>query len=238
MFFYYVRHGDPIYDPDSLTPIGHKQAEALAKRLSLYGMDEIYSSTSIRAQMTAQPTCDILKKEKTLLDWTNEAHVFSEFSVKKEDGNRTWVFHSQKYRDILNASQVRDLGSKWYTHPKLAGDNFEKGVKRVDAETDAFLLQLGFRHDRENACYEVVRRNDKRIALFAHEGFGKAFLSSLLDIPYPQVALRLELGHSSVTVIHFDENAEKVIPRVLQWSNDSHLYKEEILTGYHNVFDI
>lgn len=238
MFFYYVRHGDPIYDPDSLTPLGHKQAAALAKRMSLYGLDEIYSSTSIRAQMTAQPTCEALGKEKTLLDWTNEGHVFGEFSVKREDGSPTWVFHSQKYRELLNSAQVRALGVKWYTHPDLISDNFEKGVKRVDAETDAFMLQLGFRHDRENACYEVVKPNDKRIALFAHEGFGKAFLSSLLDIPYPQIALRYELGHSSVTVIHFDEHGEKVIPRVLQWSNDSHLYKEGILTGYHNAFDI
>ena len=31
MLFFYVRHGDPIYDPDSLTPLGHRQAEAVAK---------------------------------------------------------------------------------------------------------------------------------------------------------------------------------------------------------------
>ena len=46
MIFYYIRHGDPIYDPDSLTPLGEKQAEALAKRLALYGIDKIYSSPS------------------------------------------------------------------------------------------------------------------------------------------------------------------------------------------------
>ena len=67
MIFYYVRHGDPIYDPDSLTELGHKQAEALSKRFSLYGLDEIYSSTSIRAQQTAEPTCKLLHKEKTFL---------------------------------------------------------------------------------------------------------------------------------------------------------------------------
>ena len=56
MIFYYVRHGDPIYDPDSLTELGHKQAAALAKRFTLTGLDEIYSSTSMRARMTAEPT--------------------------------------------------------------------------------------------------------------------------------------------------------------------------------------
>jgi len=29
MILFYVRHGDPIYDPDSLTPLGKRQAEAL-----------------------------------------------------------------------------------------------------------------------------------------------------------------------------------------------------------------
>ena len=46
MLLFYVRHGDPIYDPDSLTPLGLKQADALAKRLCRYGIDEIYSSSS------------------------------------------------------------------------------------------------------------------------------------------------------------------------------------------------
>ena len=35
MLFFYVRHGDPVYDPDQLTPLGRRQAEALAKRLCL-----------------------------------------------------------------------------------------------------------------------------------------------------------------------------------------------------------
>lgn len=39
MILYYIRHADPIYDPDSLTPLGIRQAEALAKRLALYGVE-------------------------------------------------------------------------------------------------------------------------------------------------------------------------------------------------------
>ena len=40
MLFFYIRHGDPIYDPDSLTLLGEEQAKALAKRLALYaGID-------------------------------------------------------------------------------------------------------------------------------------------------------------------------------------------------------
>ena len=63
MLFFYIRHGEPIYTPDSLTPLGEKQAQAVAKRLSVYGVDKVFSSTSNRAIMTAQPTCEILGKK-------------------------------------------------------------------------------------------------------------------------------------------------------------------------------
>ena len=28
MIFYYIRHGDPIYNPNGLTPLGARQAES------------------------------------------------------------------------------------------------------------------------------------------------------------------------------------------------------------------
>lgn len=239
MIFYYVRHGDPIYDPDSLTELGHKQAAALSKRFALYGLDEIYCSTSVRAQMTAQPTCDVLNKEKTLLDWANEGYAWGEFTVDNGKGGRCWTYQSLETKRKMNEPAVRALGMEWYKHPYfLAQSSFKEGTERVNREADAFFEKLGFKHDRENGCYRVIKKNSDRVALFAHEGFGKIFLSSILDIPYPLVAAHLELGHSSVTVIHFDENNETTFPRVLQWSNDSHLYKENILTGYHNSLDI
>ena len=32
MLLYFIRHGDPVYSPDSLTPLGHEQAKALERR--------------------------------------------------------------------------------------------------------------------------------------------------------------------------------------------------------------
>ena len=60
MLLFYVRHGDPIYNPDSLTPKGHLQAEALAKRFGLYGLNRVFTSDSVRAKQTAEPTCKLL----------------------------------------------------------------------------------------------------------------------------------------------------------------------------------
>ena len=50
MLLYYIRHGEPTYDPDCLTPNGERQAEAIARRLARFGVDKIYASSSIRAR--------------------------------------------------------------------------------------------------------------------------------------------------------------------------------------------
>ena len=80
MLFFYIRHGDPTYHPDELTPLGHLQAEAVAKRLAIYGMDDIYASTSNRVIETALPLCHLLKKEMTILDFANEDYAYRDFS--------------------------------------------------------------------------------------------------------------------------------------------------------------
>ena len=77
-----------------------------------------------------------------------------------------------------------------------------------------------------------------RIAFFAHQGIGLAFLSHVLDIPYPLFSTRFDFGHSSVTVIEFKDIGGFVFPKVLQLSNDSHLFKSGISTKYQNEIDL
>ena len=49
-----VRHGDPDYEKDCLTELGHKQAKVVAQRLLKENIDEIYSSPLGRAKQTAE----------------------------------------------------------------------------------------------------------------------------------------------------------------------------------------
>ena len=44
-----VRHGDPDYEKDCLTGLGHRQAEVVARRLLSENIDEIFSSPPLRA---------------------------------------------------------------------------------------------------------------------------------------------------------------------------------------------
>lgn len=235
MILYYIRHGDPIYSPNSLTPLGHRQAEAVAKRLALYGLDKIYSSPSNRAVLTAKPTCELLKLEPELVDFADEEHVWRELTINREDGNgKTWLFQNRRIVELFNSKEIRDLGDRWFDHPAFAEYEYEKGIARVYNEMDAFLEKLGYEHIRYTGKYRVTKTNDQRVALFAHQGFGLAFLSCLLDIPYPMFTTHFDMCHTGVTVIEFRDNNGYCVPKVLTLSQDSHLYREGLPTKYNN----
>ncbi len=235
MLFFYVRHGDPIYDPDSLTPLGERQAEAVAKRLALYGIDEIYASTSNRAKMTAMPTAEIVKKDITLLDFANESHAWEDFTIMAKNPDRkTFLFHSREAKEAFRSPECHTLREEWYKHPALEeGEKYKKGIERVRRESDAFFESLGYRH-LGGGKYEVLRDNKSRVALFAHQGFGMAFLPTVIGIPYSEFATRFDLTHTSVTVIEFNNEDGFAYPRILTLSNDSHLYREGLPTKYNN----
>lgn len=237
MLFYYIRHGDPIYDPDSLTPLGKRQAEAVAKRLCRYGIDEIYVSSSQRAKETAMPTCEIMKKDFVELDWCHEAHAWRQLAPLCENGKQMWCFMQAEYRKLFLSDKIRSLGNKWYEAEEFKNLPFKEGILRIQNEEEKFFENLGYRHDREHHCFIAEKPNDKRIAMFAHHGFGMAFLSSILDIPYPEFAMRFDITHTGVTIIEFNEKFKTgvVIPQILTMSNDSHIYSDGLPTKYSNT---
>jgi len=234
MILYYIRHGDPIYNPNQLTSLGLRQAEAVAKRLAVHGVDKVYSSPSNRALQTAQPLCQIIKQEPELLDWADEDLAFQDLVMYDDDDRRQWAFRHKLGRLLLSKNDVRSLGRDWHAHPVFADTNFSSGIGRIQREVDAFLASFGYRHDLENNCYYAEWANEDRVALFAHEGVGVAILSCMLDIPYPMFSTHFDMTHTGVTVIHFAEENGVVIPKLLSFSNDSHLYREGLPTKHQN----
>ena len=79
MKLYFIRHGQPIYDPDSLTPLGEEQAKALSKWFLSRPLDRVYASSSNRAVQTSMPTCRLQGKEPILCDWAHEMYAFEDF---------------------------------------------------------------------------------------------------------------------------------------------------------------
>jgi len=234
MLFYYIRHGEPIYDPDMLTDHGRLEAEALGEKLSRTGLDRIYTSTSNRAMQTAEPAARFLGITPERLDFANEHYTWLDFTLPNKDGiGAHWVFQDDEATALFASRSIRDLGDRWYEHPAFEGCRFKEGLDRVYRETDSLMASLGYEHERYTGRYVETRENNERVALFAHQGFGFVFLSCLLDIPYPIMCTRFDMCHSGVTVIDFRKNREGFcIPCVLTLSSDSHLYAKGITGNY------
>ena len=134
MLLFYIRHGDPIYNPDSLTPLGEAQANALSKRFCTYGLDRVFSSPSNRAMQTAKPTCDLLKREITLCDWAEEGLAMRDFGVPHPVHGRTWCFYDQNLLRLFNSPEVRALGDKCMSIPTwlhmISDGGFNGSTKR------------------------------------------------------------------------------------------------------------
>ena len=239
MLVFYIRHGDPIYDPDMLTPFGEEQARALSERLALFGIDEIYSSSSNRAMQTAKPLCERLGKELTALDFLHESNLGRLMLPYSDREGSMWIWAHPEYSEILCGKEIRELGDRWYTHPSLEKIHLEETILPIYGKLDEFFASHGYEHDREKGLYRVTHRQPKkRIAIFAHECMGKIFMSGLLDIPFPHYAAHFEMHTSAFSVIRFDDGILQVTEghppfpyaraRVLSLSNDSHLYRDGI----------
>lgn len=236
MLLYIIRHGDPIYDPDSLTEKGKIQAQALARRLSVHGLDRIYSSPMIRAQQTAEPTCILLGKKATILDWTSEQLAYDDLSMPVPEGGRRWSFHVQttEYKDEAHLA----LGDRWYeAEPFCRAPRPREGYERIQNASDAFLEELGYR--REGMQYRILRPNEERVAVFCHQGFGTTWLSHLLSIAPPLFWSSFDMTHSSITILEFRNNPNGLTaPMCLVLSDTSHIYADRLPLQYNNTLDI
>ena len=141
MRIYYIRHGEPVYQPNILTPLGERQAEAVARMLIHCDVDEIYASTSQRAIDTAKPTADILRKEIETFDFCSDDVAWKDFCVQV-DGRNTWLWSESEMRKILSSPEVMALGQRWYEHPALA--EFKPAMDKAKADCTGFLSKLGY----------------------------------------------------------------------------------------------
>ena len=224
MKIYYCRHAEPIYDPDSLTEKGHRQARALAKRLSKVEFSHIYTSPSNRARQTAQATCDAVGMQYSVEDWTLE--LWNDFAITREDGKKMFCMSVDgvRYREDMKTS----LGDEWYTLPCLDTIDGKNAFAKVVRNSDEFLARHGY--VREGSIYRIEKENEDNIAMFAHGGFGLVWVAHILAVPLPIFWSGFDFKHASLTIIHFkNKPSGYTVPHLECFSDTSHLYEDESL---------
>lgn len=236
MILYVIRHADPVYDPDSLTEKGKRQAEALGRRLAVHGLDRIYSSPMNRAQMTAQPACELLGKKAEILPWTSEELAGKYFGFHDPKmGCWTWTFGINPTRFKTEGNIA--LGDKWYEAYPFNESNAKEGYEIISRESDAFMESLGYK--REGLKYKILKHTDEKVAVFCHYGFGTTWLSHLLGMNPIVFWSTFDINHSGVTIINFPNHSDGyTAPKVLALSDISHYYGDRLPMQFTNYLDI
>ncbi len=234
MLLYIVRHGDPIYETDSLTERGILQAEAVGKRIAASGINQIYSSPMRRARMTAEPACRLLGLECKIEEWAHE--IDKERLTPFPDGKLKTLNHVQNtyFREKGNINLPYERA---YECQAINQTEMKKAVAYIEKNGNEFLERLGYRE--EDGIYRILRKNEDKVALFCHTNLARAWLSVLLHIPLHIMWSSFSYTHTGVTVLEFRNNENGVTaPQCLCFSDMSHLFAEDRDMKYNNKIEI
>ena len=158
-----IRHADPDYSIDSLTPAGHKEAKLLGEYLKDKELGHIFVSPMGRAQRTMQYVLDAKGiSDYEVLDWVHEFEP--EVNINNDELNTSYAHKN-----------VDENGQEF---PRIAWDMypraFEKGPRYFDLQ-DWPDSPVG-RHSVINEQYGYVTGEfDKLLARFGYERKGMLY---------------------------------------------------------------
>ena len=213
-----VRHGDPDYSIDSLTPKGWREAEFLAQRLAQSPAKAYYCSPLGRARDTASLTLERLGRSAQECPWLRE---FRGIVVRPDKGEeyicwdwlpQDWTPEGRFYR--------RDA---WLQPQVMAAGNVAKEYAWVAGELDKLLESHGYR--RNGSLYQAVEGNNDTIVFFCHFGVECVLLSHLLNISPMLLWHGTMAAPTSVTTVVTEERREGTAYfRMTSFGDLSHLY--------------
>lgn len=170
-----IRHAEPDYSIDSLTPKGRVEAELLSRRMLHYDVRDFYVSPLGRAKDTAAYTLDKLGREAEVLPWLAEfrGRCFNPLTGKK---GLPWDLSPHLWSSLPGAYDV----NAWTRAPLFEGSDVPQIWQETAEGADALLARYGFRKD--GPVWRGDANTRDTIALFCHFGISMAFAGYLMDI--------------------------------------------------------
>lgn len=217
MRIYLIRHADPDYERDSITPEGEAEAEALADHLEDEGITHLYASPLGRAQATARIVAQRIGRKVRTEEWTAE---WGHLRLATRHGERCmWDLDGE---DLRTGQLAQDpLG--WAAAEPLHNPDLQKTWDEMVRDSDVFIAKHGY--ERIDARYRIVKENSDKVAVVCHGGFGLSWLAHVLGVPLPIMWAGFWLAPSSVSVVLFDQRSDQfAVPRALCIGSTAHLY--------------
>lgn len=224
MRLHIIRHGDPDYENDALTPLGHREAEALAERMACLPIEAIYASPMGRAQETAGYTARKLGLSVNTLPWTRELSLPG--GIPDTDMLPTPVAIWNLPAHQLKACETYKDG--WMNAPVMSPPAAKEKFTGIRRGWEELMARYDMSY-QDGLIYaeDVLPKQD--IALFCHHGLGLSLLSIIMDIPATVLWRSVWLAPTSVTTLLFEEmDRMQINLRIISLGDTSHLYKADM----------
>ncbi|MCL2488483.1 MAG: histidine phosphatase family protein [Oscillospiraceae bacterium] len=240
-----VRHGDPDYANDSLTPKGHIEARLLAERLRLEGPTHLYCSPLGRAQATAAPAAEILGLPVETFDWLREypAHIKTDY---RPDGMCPWEMRPNHWSVIPGLFDREE----WLRTEPFVSSRVPEVYADICAHFDALLAFHGYRRDRQNGLTFQISETASEAAVlvfFCHHGLGLALISRIMGLSLAQLWQTIAIAPSAVSEFHMERRQGETFGSADKAGEDygflrcryigdiSHLYKANLTPSNDQV---
>ncbi len=213
----FIRHAEPDYKTDTLTPKGRREAELLSRRMANYKIRDAYVSPLGRARETAEYCLKPLGREAEVLDW------LAEFRGRFPDPKTgkpalPWDFPPRLWSAIPG---LRDA-EHWADDPFYAGGSVREIWDETTQGMDALMARYGFVKDGPVWLGKENRR--ETIAIFCHFAISMAALAYLInESPVPLWQRCLCLTSSVSEVVTEERVSGEVSFRVTRLGDISHL---------------
>lgn len=211
-----IRHAEPDYSVDSLTPKGRVEAELLSQRLACYKICDFYVSPYGRARDTAAYTLEKFGKKAETLPW------LAEFRGRYPDRSGKWGIPWDLPPRQWSALPDQTEPDRWADDPLFDGGTVREIWDETKAGMDELMARYGFRKD--GPVWLCNGNRDETIALFCHFGIGMAVLAYLTDVSPMTLWHRCICFPSSVTEVATEERVKgEVSFRTTKLGDLSHL---------------
>lgn len=212
-----IRHGEPAYPADALTPRGERQAERLGRRLREADLVELWTSPMGRARQTAKIVSRAVGLPVREAPWLAELESWAIDDPVRGEAP-AWEIDAGSVRTAnaaaLTAEGWSELGAL-ATAPGLADD-----FAALGRSADAFLAEYGYLRTGES--YAVAPDAfGGALAVVCHCGLALTWLAHLLAVPPPVIWSGFTLPPASITRICFDSRSG--LPRCHGFGDVGHL---------------